>query len=159
MLESNDFSNYVVARLQDFFRPNDRWFRGLWDVGAVLSLRELLEASEAASTGVLSEGSVSWLASDIKEALKSDAGVPRWAMQDLLSCFKHPLQYRDAHWHSLVDLTERDQRGLPEPVRRRDRGSAEERKVRLAAAGANRAIRCFASARHWILTPVSRCVA
>ncbi|GAC1427158.1 MAG: hypothetical protein NVSMB62_24910 [Acidobacteriaceae bacterium] len=106
MLESNDFSSYVVARLQDFFRPNDRWFRGLWDVGAVLSLRELLEAAEAASTGVLSEGSVSWLASDLKEALKTDAGVPRWAMQDLLSCFKHPVQFHDAHWHSLVDLTE-----------------------------------------------------
>src|SRR5256885_2242709 len=106
MLESNDFGQYVVARLLDFFRPGDRWFRGLWDVGIVLSLHELLEGAEAAANGVLSDAAVAWLANDVRANVRRDPGVPKQLLHDLLECFKNTVQFRETAWHSLFDLSD-----------------------------------------------------
>ena len=54
MLRNHPFENRVVARLLDFFRGASPWQRALWSSGIVLTLQELLEASEAVRAGVLS---------------------------------------------------------------------------------------------------------
>ena len=58
MLNVNAFEKHVVARLLDFFHSKTPWQRGLWESGAVLTLREVLQASEAASAGVLSPATI-----------------------------------------------------------------------------------------------------
>jgi hypothetical protein len=54
MLNVNVFEKHVVARLLDFFHSKTPWQRGLWESGVVLTLREVLQASEAVAAGVLS---------------------------------------------------------------------------------------------------------
>ena len=54
MIDVNDqYATHVTARLIDFYGAATPWHRGLWTVGLVLTLRELLEASEAVRSGVL----------------------------------------------------------------------------------------------------------
>lgn len=106
MLESKEFNHLVGARLRDFFQPGERWFRGLWDVGVVLSLREILEASEAASHGVLSGAALDWLCSDIRAILMSDTGIAPGTREHFKQCLVGAsLRFQDSHWFSLRDLT------------------------------------------------------
>ena len=49
------FGMHVVARLLDFFGVPTPWYRRLWCPGAVLALREVLEASHAVRAAILSE--------------------------------------------------------------------------------------------------------
>ena len=49
------FGAHVVARLLDFFGVPTPWYRRLWCPGAVLSLKEVMEASHAIRAGILSE--------------------------------------------------------------------------------------------------------
>lgn len=106
MLESKDFNHLVAARLRDFFEPGERWFRGLWDVGLVLSLTEILEATEAAAQGVLSPAAVQWLCDDVRSLLLTDTGVTGKSREAFERCLKTPApKFRDAHWYSLRDLT------------------------------------------------------
>jgi hypothetical protein len=53
VLESKDSSQLVVARLLEFFAGKSAWFRGLWEVGPVLLLREAIEATQTRPTGAL----------------------------------------------------------------------------------------------------------
>lgn len=104
MLEDKPFNQVVVARLRDFFLPGARWFRGLWDVGPVLSLRELLEASEAAANGVVSDAALGWLCSDLGKTLLNDVGVPPAARQHFKQCLSSAPRLGAPEWFSLQDL-------------------------------------------------------
>lgn len=55
MLNVNAFDQHVVARLLDFFDSKIPWQRGLWTPGVVLTLQELLQASEAVASSILTE--------------------------------------------------------------------------------------------------------
>lgn len=54
MLNVNACEKHVVARLLDFFHSKTPWQRGLWESGVVLTLKEVLQASEAVAAAVLS---------------------------------------------------------------------------------------------------------
>jgi hypothetical protein len=68
------FSLHVVARLLDFFDDRAHWQRRLWNVGLVLSLREVLEAAEEQDRA-LSAQAVSWLAKSVKARAAHDPGA------------------------------------------------------------------------------------
>ncbi|SRR6266545_2672313 len=68
------FSLHVVARLRDFFDDRTHWQRRLWNVGLVLSLRELLEAAEERDRA-LSAAAVSDLAHSVTSHIAVDPGA------------------------------------------------------------------------------------
>jgi hypothetical protein len=74
-LVSDPYAQHIVARLRDFFGETTPWQRRLWDTGTVLALRELSEATDWCSKGVLSGGAVAWLARDIERLAGRDKGV------------------------------------------------------------------------------------
>ena len=54
MLEpANENEKIVADRLLEFFARKTPWYRTLWNPGLILSLRELLETSEAVSKQIL----------------------------------------------------------------------------------------------------------
>jgi len=69
------FFDHVIARLFDFFSSATPWHRGLWDLGIVLTLKEILEASEAVDAGILSEGALKNLASTATALAGPDPGA------------------------------------------------------------------------------------
>lgn len=75
MLVGTDFERAILTRLLDFFAAETLWQRRLWDVGACLSLYELVEATTAVSDGALTQASVNWLKASLIEALGPDAGL------------------------------------------------------------------------------------
>jgi hypothetical protein len=72
---ADSYTADLIARLGDFFDRAPKWHRGLWNVGLVLSFRELYEAAEWVSGGVLSSRAVKWLAASTRESLASDPGA------------------------------------------------------------------------------------
>lgn len=71
----NDFEQYVGARLLDLFAASTPWHRGLWNSGLCLTLREVLEASEAVRAGVLNEASLAVLANSAQILAGTDPGA------------------------------------------------------------------------------------
>src|SRR5947209_792156 len=63
MLNVNAFDQHVVARMLDFFDSKIPWQRGLWTPGVVLTLQELLQASEAVAASILTEPTLHNIAS------------------------------------------------------------------------------------------------
>lgn len=54
----NHYEQLVCARILDFLSSKTHWNRGLWNVGTILALQEVLEASEAQRNGHLSEKTI-----------------------------------------------------------------------------------------------------
>jgi hypothetical protein len=75
MLNVNTFARHVVARLLDFFGSRIAWQRSLWISGTVLSLREILQASEQVAKGVISQASLENAASAAMIVAGRDPGV------------------------------------------------------------------------------------
>jgi hypothetical protein len=71
----NDWSNLTAARLLDFFAFGSPWHRGLWNPGLTLALKEILEASEAAQAGVLSDESLASLVGIALRGAAEDVGI------------------------------------------------------------------------------------
>ena len=88
MLAGTEFELFVAARLRDFFAAETLWQRQLWDVGACLSLYELLEATSAADDGALTPDTVNWFKKSLSETLGPDVGIGtrerRRALQEAL---------------------------------------------------------------------------
>ncbi len=88
MLRVHPFENQVVARLLDFFGGASPWQRALWTSGIVLTLDELLEASEAVRSGVLNIDTLRDLASTASRIAGPDPGIGtdanRRALQQVL---------------------------------------------------------------------------
>ena len=68
------FSLHVIARLRDFFDERSHWQRRLWNVGLVLSLREVLEAAEEQGRA-LHPAAVANLAASVKALSAADPGA------------------------------------------------------------------------------------
>lgn len=75
MLANAEFDNHVFARLLDFFSERTAWQRTLWSSGTVLSLRELLEASDQVAAGVVGQTALAHFAHCIEIASGRDFGV------------------------------------------------------------------------------------
>jgi hypothetical protein len=75
MVRVHPFENLVVSRLLDFFAGASPWQRALWTSGIVLTLHEVLEASEAARSGVLSIDTFRDLASMASRIAGPDPGI------------------------------------------------------------------------------------
>lgn len=72
MLSVNPYSEHVAARLLDFFGLHTLWQRRLWGVGIVLALNEVLEASQAVQSKVLSDGALRNLCEDALRLARPD---------------------------------------------------------------------------------------
>ncbi len=70
-----DSFNHVAARVRDFLDPAAPWYRSLWGPGVMLTVREILEASEAVHAGVLSQGALSYLKGTAMRLIGSDPGA------------------------------------------------------------------------------------
>lgn len=90
MLESKPFSELVVARLGEFFAEKSSWFRGLWDIGTVPALRELLELVEV-TPAVVSQEALDWYVDDVESTLSKDGGVPRARLLEVRILLKNKL--------------------------------------------------------------------
>lgn len=106
MLESKDTSQLVGARLLEFLAAQTGWFRGLWEVGTVLSLRELLEAVDAVPAGILSDKAVEWLANELSKALGQDEGIAPHSRSLLQRLLGSPLKPRSGELPAVSRLTD-----------------------------------------------------
>ncbi len=101
------YPQHIVARLRDFFGETTPWQRRLWDAGTVLALRELSEATDWCSQGVLSAGAVAWLARDLQRLAGHDRGVGE---RDLRIQLNQTLQSKvpcgSRHHRRLTELVE-----------------------------------------------------
>src|SRR5260370_18328878 len=72
MLNVNAFEGHIAARLLDFFDSKTPWQRGLWTPSVGLTLREVLEASEAVAAGVRTPSTLQSLVSYCLELVGRD---------------------------------------------------------------------------------------
>lgn len=75
MLTSTPHDVAIAARLLDFFAAESQWQRKLWDVGACLSLHELVEATTAVADGALTPETVNWLKGSLMPMIGPDVGI------------------------------------------------------------------------------------
>jgi hypothetical protein len=75
MLATTLFDNHVLARLLDFFSERTAWQRTLWSSGTILSLKELLEASDHVAAGVVGQAALAHYAHCIEIASGRDFGI------------------------------------------------------------------------------------
>ncbi len=75
MAAANNYTDDVLARLDDFFFPGIPWQRAIWDVGLVGALHELGQASDAVQAGVLSGKSVRWFGLSLDSIANDDPGA------------------------------------------------------------------------------------
>jgi len=74
MAGGDDFAEAVSSRLAEFFDPAVRWQRALWNSGLTLSLKEIIEASDAVSEGALHPAALKWLANSVHGMVSADPG-------------------------------------------------------------------------------------
>lgn len=85
MIDVNQtYETHVAARLLDFFGAATPWHRGLWTLGLVLTLKELLEATEAVRGAILHQPAAQDLARSAMSLAGRDPGVG--GPQQLGSC-------------------------------------------------------------------------
>ena len=95
MYRTDSYENHVIARLFDFFASVNPWHRRLWEAGTVLTLKEVLEASEARNSSVLSEGSLNFLKSSVMPNAARDKGIGSKAnLKSLEGLLKTELRYK-----------------------------------------------------------------
>lgn len=106
MYRAAPYENLVIARLFDFFANANHWHRRLWEAGTMLTLKEVLEASEAKNAGVLSEGSLSFLCASVMPIAGRDKGVGSPSLrQNLDGLLKTELRYNGFDYLKLEYLT------------------------------------------------------
>lgn len=102
MLGVNPFDVHVAARMLDFFGVHTRWQRSLWSPGSVLSLREVLEASQAVQDGILSDASLRNLVDYTLALIGPDPGIgPGARKQTLIRALKSPIRMDGAEYHQI----------------------------------------------------------
>lgn len=107
MYRPDPYENLVIARLFDFFASINQWHRRAWEPGTLLMIRELLEASEARSQSVLSEGSVSYVKNSIMPIAGKDKGIgSKLTLGKLSELVKTPLQFRNYDYLQLKVILE-----------------------------------------------------
>lgn len=106
MLNVNPYDQHVAGRLLDFFGASTAWHRSLWVPGVVLTLKEVLEASEAQQAGILSEGSIKNLIGCAQAAIGPDPGIGPEAQKSCLQeALRSPVHANGAEYHRIKILT------------------------------------------------------
>jgi hypothetical protein len=107
MLHVNAFQRHVAARLLDFFNWVTPWHRWLWSPGVVLTLKEVLEASEAVHVGVLSEGALRNLLNTAVTLAGPDPGTGTAEQKRLLQqSLKSDFEFRGLDYLTVQQITE-----------------------------------------------------
>ncbi len=106
--------NLTAARLLDYFSTRTPWHRALWNVGTVLALREVLEASEARNLGHFTDTSIHGAIATALRLLKDDPGIgnsdERRAVEEALTFNGEPrreLLYKGMEYEQLEEMLER----------------------------------------------------
>ncbi|MEA2666290.1 MAG: hypothetical protein QOI11_3234 [Candidatus Eremiobacteraeota bacterium] len=103
----NDFESLATARLLDFFGSGTRWYRSLWNPGLILSLREILEASHAVQTSILSESALTFAVSSVLRTAPFDSGVgDRTRLKALQEALSTKLRFGGLDYLAAKQLTE-----------------------------------------------------
>lgn len=101
------YDGYIAARVLDFFGSTTPWQRGLWCTGLVLTLKELLEASEAVRAGVLHEEAFRYLASQAVKLVGVDPGSGDKQQRKLIQkCLTNDLSFGGLDWLTVSKVTE-----------------------------------------------------
>ena len=104
----NESDVHAGTRLLDFFDSRSPWNRRLWNVGLSLTLREVLEAAEAVSAGVLSPTSLNSLANVAQKIAGTDPGAGTDEEKCLLRhALKPKLRLRGLDYQVLLQQEER----------------------------------------------------
>jgi hypothetical protein len=107
MLIVNPFDSLVAARVLEFFDFRAPWHRRLWATGLILTLREILEASEMVAAKVLYQNSVKALADTAIILAGTDPGITSGDPGVGSSPYKkklHKLLISDIHFKSIEYL-------------------------------------------------------
>lgn len=104
----NPDDRLIAARLLDFFSSSTPWHRGLWNPGLSLTLREMLEASEAFHNSVLHESVLQALGSSCLRLSGRDPGAgDEHELHTLQSLLKKTVVYDGLEYHALRTLANR----------------------------------------------------
>lgn len=108
----NRYEQHVAARLLEFFGPSIHWNRALWNIGTVLALREVLEASEAHRAGILGPESLQSAISAAIRLAGQDPGVDNSVRQVLqrslnASGSKNQLRFEGLEYRIVTELIAR----------------------------------------------------
>ncbi len=107
MLDVNPFDGHVAARLLDFFNSRTPWHRWLWVTGIVLTLKQVLEASEAVQARALTEASLRDLCETAVRLARPDPGVgPTEQKALLIKCLKTEMRFNGFEYLTVQRLTE-----------------------------------------------------
>lgn len=109
----NPRENTIAARLLEYFSTRTHWNRGLWNVGTILALREVLEASEAQNEGHLSLPSVRGAVATALRLLTDDPGLgtrsERDALINALTADGKPrdeIHFQGLEYHQVADVVQ-----------------------------------------------------
>jgi hypothetical protein len=75
VLAQHSFEMHVVARLLDFFGSKTQWQRRLWGSGIILTLKEVLESTEAVRSAVLSTETLGEITNSAATLAGPDPGI------------------------------------------------------------------------------------
>ncbi|MBI3664670.1 MAG: hypothetical protein HY236_00335 [Acidobacteria bacterium] len=101
------YDGYIAARVLDFFGPTTPWQRGLWCTGLVLTLKELLEASEAVRARVLHAEAFGYLAAQAVKLVGIDPGSGDKQQKKLIQkCLTKDLGFGGLDWLTVSKITE-----------------------------------------------------
>jgi hypothetical protein len=110
----NRYEQLVCARLFDFFSSKSHWNRSLWNIGTMLALQEVLEASKAQQQGHLSETTIRGAIATATRLLQHDPGLgttqERETLVGLLKVNGTPrneLPYEGLEYEAIAEATTR----------------------------------------------------
>jgi hypothetical protein len=102
----NPVDEITAARLVELLDPRAPWNRSLWSLGTVLTLREILEASEANRDGILSDESLKRLGQACMRLMRKDPGVPDGEKNILNEALRTSPRYDGLSYHTISQLAE-----------------------------------------------------
>jgi hypothetical protein len=107
MIDVNDqYDTLVGARLLDFFGTRTHWHRRLWTIGLTLTLKELLEVSDAVRSSILYQNSVEDLSRSAMALAGRDPGVGGNQQRDSLQrALRSELRYLGMDYHVVEQIT------------------------------------------------------
>lgn len=107
MLHVNSFEQHIATRLLDFFHSATPWQRWLWSLGLVLTLKEVLQTSEAVHAGVLTQSALRNLAHAAMVLAGPDpgSGSPEQKRQ-LQQCLKTELKFEGIDYFTVRQIAE-----------------------------------------------------
>lgn len=106
MAPVNPYDHLVAARVSDFLKPRGLgWHGALWAIGSVLTLNEIVEASEAASNSVLSDRALRYLQRRAQKLVGPDPGAGDPALRSAITGkLKSELRYGSVEYLTLQEL-------------------------------------------------------